>query len=226
MRRKLIGALVLGIAGCAVLLALGVWQVERLNWKRGILSEIASRIDAPVADLPAALDPQADRYRPVAVSGRFTGQEVRVLTSLPGIGAGYRIIGAFVTEDGRRIMVDRGGVPQVEGDVPRPAREAQVTGNLHWPREADGFTPDPELERNIWFARDVPRMAEVLDTEPVLIVARSETGQGVVPLPVSVEGIPNNHLQYAVTWFTLAAIWAGMTVLLVWRITRQTKERV
>ena len=65
-------------------------------------------------------------------------------------------------------------------------------------------------------------MAAALQTEPILVVARNPTGQGVEPLPVGTEGIPNNHLQYAMTWFSLAAIWTGMTVLTLWRIRRGT----
>jgi surfeit locus 1 family protein len=65
-------------------------------------------------------------------------------------------------------------------------------------------------------------MAAALGTEPVLIVARTDTGDGITPLPVDTAGIPNNHLNYALTWFCLAAVWLGMTLLLLWRIRRRT----
>lgn len=225
MVRKLIGALVLGLGGCAILVALGVWQVQRLHWKEGILAEIQSRIAAAPVALPAAPDPEEDRYLPVRVAGDYTGQELHVLTSNREDGAGYRVIAGFQTDAGRRIMVDRGFIPQADKDAPRPAGPAEVTGNLHWPDETDSFTPAPELDRNIWFARDVPKMAEALGTEPLLVVARSDTGQGIRALPVGTEGIPNDHLQYAITWFSLAAIWAGMTLLLLWRIRRRDEGR-
>jgi surfeit locus 1 family protein len=99
---------------------------------------------------------------------------------------------------------------------------ARVVGTLHWPDETDSFTPPPDAARDIWFARDVPAMAAKLQTEPVLIVTREATGDGITPLPVGTQGIPNNHLNYAVTWFSLAAVWAGMTLLLLWRIRRRT----
>ena len=66
-----------------------------------------------------------------------------------------------------------------------------------------------------------PAMAATLKAEPVLVVARSDTGDGIEPMPVGTEGIPNDHLQYAITWFSLAAVWLGMTVFLLWRIKRQ-----
>jgi surfeit locus 1 family protein len=64
-----------------------------------------------------------------------------------------------------------------------------VTGNLHWPEEVDGFTPEPDLARNIWYARDVDALAAHLGTEPVLIVARdlSVSDDPVTPLPVDTE---------------------------------------
>ncbi|WP_422074601.1 SURF1 family protein [Tranquillimonas rosea] len=220
MLRRMIFPLVLGLGGCALLIGLGVWQVQRLAWKTGVLAEIEARIDAPPQEIPADPDPTADRYLPVTVAGGFEGEALRVLVSPGNEGPGYRIIGAFETEGGRRIMVDRGFVPEDRKDAARPGGAATVTGNLHWPDETDGFTPDPDRAGNVWFARNVSLMAEALETEPVLVVARQVDGPeaGITPLPVGTEGIPNDHLEYAITWFSLAVIWAGMTGLLLWRI--------
>ena len=103
---------------------------------------------------------------------------------------------------------------------------ARITGNLHWPQERDRFTPEPDAASGLWFARDVPQMAAALGTEPVLVVARAvEPADGAfTPLPVDTAGIPNDHLGYALTWFSLAAAWAGMTLLLLWRIRRRPGE--
>ncbi|MCA3457139.1 MAG: SURF1 family protein [Rhodobacter sp.] len=222
MTRRMILPLLFGLAGCAILIALGSWQMQRLAWKQAILAQISARLaDTPVA-LPTMPDPTVDKYLPVRVAGRFTGTGIDVLASLRGVGAGYRVIAAFQTDDGRRIMIDRGFLPEDQRDRPRKATVASILGTLHWPDETDSFTPPPDTARAIWFARDVPAMAAVLQTEPVLIVAREATGDGITPLPVDTQGIPNNHLNYAVTWFSLAAVWAGMTGLLLWRIRRRT----
>lgn len=222
MTRRMILPLLFGLAGCAILIALGSWQMQRLAWKQAILAQISARLaDTPVA-LPVVPDPTVDKYLPVRVAGRFTGTGIDVLASLRGVGAGYRVIAAFQTDDGRRIMIDRGFLPEDQRDRPRKATVASILGTLHWPDETDSFTPPPDTARAIWFARDVPAMAAVLQTEPVLIVAREATGDGITPLPVDTQGIPNNHLNYAVTWFSLAAVWAGMTGLLLWRIRRRT----
>ena len=88
--------------------------------------------------------------------------------------------------------------------------------------ESDLFTPDPNLDRNIWFVRDVAAMARAAGTEPLLVVANTPTGDpSPRPLPVTVN-LPNNHLQYAITWSLLAAAWLAMTGYLLYRIRRNT----
>lgn len=222
MRRYLF-PLILGALGCGILIALGVWQLHRLAWKESMLDQIQRGIEAPPVPLPAAVDPSM-KYLPVLVAGTTTGQEIDVLSGTRESGGGYQVVSGFVTDDGRRILVDRGFVDQDHKRDPRPATHLQVAGNLHWPQEHGSATPAPNLTENIWFARDVPAMAAQLGTEPVLVVASQVAGdaQGVQPIPVAVDGIPNNHLGYAVQWFMFAAVWAGMTVALIWRI-RQRK---
>lgn len=223
MIRRLLPPLLFGLIGCAILIALGTWQVQRLDWKRGILADIEARIVAAPVALPAEPDPDAHRYLPVAVTGQTTDQEIRVLVSRKQIGAGYRIIAAFESADGRRILIDRGFLREADYGIPRPPAEMQIIGNLHWPDEVDSYTPPPDLGRDIWFARDVSAMAEALGTEPVLVVVREASASvpGLEPMPVDTSGVPNDHLQYAITWYSLAAVWAGMTLFLLWRIRRR-----
>lgn len=220
--RRMILPLLFGLAGAAILIGLGAWQLQRLGWKEAVLAEIDSRIGATPVDLPDQPDPEADRYLPVAVTGQFTGQGLDVLASRKQIGPGYRVIAVFETDSGRRILVDRGFLAEAARGLPREAREASITGNLHWPQEVDGFTPKPDAATGLWFARDVPAMAAALETEPVLIVAAGPTGDGIDPLPVDSSVIPNDHLNYAITWFSLAIVWLGMTALLLWRIRRRS----
>jgi surfeit locus 1 family protein len=220
--RSLAFAVILGVAGTGVLGALGVWQLQRLEWKEGIIAGAeAMMAEAPV-NLPAVLDPVADRYRAVTVTGRFTGEEAHVLTSLREQGPGFLVIAAFETAMGRRILVDRGFVPEVEKTTPRPARAVEVVGNLNWPDDVNASTPPYDAGRAIWYGRDLAGMSALLATEPVLIIARSDTGDGTMAQPVTTAGFRNDHFNYAVTWFSLAAVWLGMTVYLLWRIRART----
>ena len=123
--------------------------------------------------------------------------------------------------DGRRVLLDRGFVPIGEKDAARGTGPIAVTGSLAWPQETDSFTSPPDRAKNIWFARDVPLMAAALDTLPVMIVvAESDAPDAPMPLPVTVN-IPNDHLQYAITWFLLAVVWTLMTGYLLYRIKRR-----
>lgn len=219
---RVIGVWLLGLGGVAILLTLGIWQMQRLAWKEAILAEITARIAADPVALPVTPDPERDRYLPVALEGRIDPTFVRVLVSQKGIGAGYRIIAALETGAGRRVLIDRGVIPVGDAMPATPADDLRVIGNLHWPDERDGFTPENDLAGNMWFARDVAALAAHLGAEPVLVIAREITPPEatITPLPVGVGNIPNDHLSYAITWFSLAIVWLGMTVFLLWRIRR------
>ena len=156
---RFLAPLLFGVLGTALLVALGLWQLARLEWKETMLAEIEARIADPAGPLPEQADPARDRFLPVRIEGRFETGELHVLVSQKGAGAGYRIIAPFETAAGRRVMVDRGIVPVPEKDAPRAPGAATVTGNLHWPDEVDRWTPEPDPDAGIWFARDVPRMA-------------------------------------------------------------------
>jgi surfeit locus 1 family protein len=220
MLRRMIFPLLLGLIGAGVLISLGVWQVGRLQWKQAILSDIDARIVAAPVALPDAPNPKDHPYLPVTATGRFTGEHVDVLVSRKQIGAGVRVIEVFET-DGRRVLVDRGFVRDEDRALPRDGGTV-VVGNLHWPDETDSYTPPPDAKTGLWFARDVPAMATALTAEPTFIVAREPTGGGIEPMPVDTSAIPNDHMNYAITWFSLAVVWLGMTAYLLWRIRRRT----
>jgi len=213
--------LLFGLFGVAILVSLGLWQVQRLAWKQGILAQIEARITAAPVALPATPMRDVDQYLPVTVTGDFTGTDLAVLASVQNVGPVHRLIAVMVLADGRRILVDRGYVAAASGTRTTPAQSITITGNLLWPDEVDGWTPTPDQKTGLWFARDLPAMAAELGSEPVLVVARNATGTAT-PLPVGSAGIPNNHLNYAITWFSLAAIWVGMTGYLLWRIRQRT----
>lgn len=215
---------VFGLVGIAILVGLGVWQMQRLTWKESILADIDARIAADPVALPAEPNPQADRYLPVQVSGQVGDQALRVLVSQKQVGAGYRVISALDLGD-RRVLLDRGFV-KVSADIPAPPQgTVTITGNLHWPDDRNSSTPENDVADNTWFARDLEPMADVLGTDPLLVVARdtSYSDAPVTPLPVDTSAIANDHLEYALTWFSLAAIWAAMTGYFLWRVRQSAK---
>ncbi|MCV3272518.1 SURF1 family protein [Roseobacter sinensis] len=247
--------LIVGMIGVGILVSLGIWQVQRLAWKEDLLARIESQIAADPVPLGVAQNqtaetsrpagaagqrresaghlstvqmPELNRYSPVTMTGSFDtdAPPIRVLASRKTVGAVYRIIRPFQAEGYGRILVDTGWIVDDAGAPPPPPDEQlTLVGNLDTPNEADSFTPAPDLQGNIWFARDVPEMARALSTEPVLVVLREtpETDLGVTPWPVDTAGIPNDHLQYAITWFSLAVIWGAMTVYFLLRTRRSAR---
>lgn len=216
--RRYIFPILLGLAGIGVLLSLGIWQVQRMQWKAEILADINARLMGAAQALPAAPNPADDKYRPVLVQGRFTGEKLFVISGMADVGGGVQVIAVLQTADGRRIMVDRGFLADQDKAKALTVTDAKIDGNLHWPDESTAYTPPPDAKTGLWFARDVAGMAAQLKTEAVLVVARADTGDGIIPRPVDTSTIPNDHWGYAITWFLLAATWAVMTGALIWRI--------
>lgn len=222
MNVRLISALLLGLAGVGFLCGLGIWQVQRMYEKRGQLEEMTAGISVPAVPVPLDLDPDKDRYRPVTAEGRFTGETLYVLSGKPMIGAGVQVVSVLEMPGGRRLLVDRGFLPDDDKHKELTVREVKITGNLMWPRDSNQYTPPPDPKTGLWFGRDAVAMAALLQTEPTFIVAREPTGDAIEAMPVDTSSIPNDHWGYAITWFLLAAVWAVMTLALVWRIRRQT----
>ncbi len=226
MTRRLLIPLAFGLIGAAVLISLGMWQLERLTWKQGVLAEIDARMTAAPVAVPQDATEDAHQFMPVTATGTIAADQIHVLASVKGFGPGFRIIAALDLADGRRILLDRGFVVPKAKNAARPAVAATITGNLLWPDEMNSNTPPHDIEDNHWFARDIPAMAAHLGAEPVMLVQRTSTEDNLVttPFPVDSAGIPNNHLEYVLTWFGLAIVWLVMTGYFLWR-SRQRPEK-
>ncbi|MEM7743373.1 MAG: SURF1 family protein [Pseudomonadota bacterium] len=231
-RRATIAPIVIGVVGAAILIGLGTWQLQRLTWKESLISELDARLSANPVVLPVSPDPVSDQNLRVRVDGVISPEELDVLTSIKNVGPGFRIIAPMALEDGRRIMVDLGFVPEgLKNIADRPdslrlkgsGAQGTVTGILRWP-ELDGTAPPPDEAWEMWFERDVAKIAQALGTEPLLIIAeRHPMGDLPVPRPPGID-LPNRHLEYAITWFGLAIAWSGMAM--AWLRRELKKPRV
>jgi surfeit locus 1 family protein len=214
------------VGATAILLSLGQWQVDRLVWKQSILEEIDGKISGLPQYLPSDVKETEHKYLPVQISGKIKGSFIKVMASQKFIGAGYRIVTPFELQKGNIILVDLGFIRHEFASKISLSGDLNITGNLHWPNEVDFFTPDPDQKNNVWFARDVNKLSKELTTEPILVVAKSFSPSIVHldPLPINTKNIPNNHKQYAITWFALAFIWLGMGLFFIYR-TSKTRGR-
>jgi surfeit locus 1 family protein len=227
MLRRMIIPAVFGLAGTAVLVNLGLWQLSRADEKAALIAGMEARIFQPPVPLPPMFDAERDRYLPVTAAGRFLPDHTFAMAAQKAQGPGFHLITVLETDDARRVLVDRGFLPQAAATgLQVESADVQIAGNLHWPRDGDQFTPDYDASRNLFFARDVDQMAARLGTEPVLIVLRAsdEATPPATAVPVYQVSIPDNHFGYAIQWFLMALAWSGMTVFFLWRIRPQRDE--
>lgn len=228
----LFGSVVLGFV---VLVSLGVWQVQRLAWKEALIARVEARLDAdpvapPAPDEWGRLDLAGVEYRPVRVSGRYLNDlEVHVVHTLidpkgPVGGIGYMVLTPFVTSDGWIVYVNRGFVPRERKDsATRPEGQVEgttaVVGLLRQPYEPAWFSPGDDPAANQWFSRDPAAFiaqGDLPDTPvaPYLIDVFAEPAPpgGLPQGGETLVRFTNNHLQYALTWFGLAAALVAVTI--------------
>lgn len=232
--RSLIAPGLASLIALAILIGLGTWQLERRTWKADLIARILARSrSAPVAPPAAdAFDPAGDEFRHVRASGRFLNAGETLVHGLaagdtPGRALqGYYVITPFVRDDGTTVLVNRGFTPtelkaqgaRRDGLIEGPTT---VTGIVRGSEARTMFVPAPDPARGEWFNRDVPGIAAargIADPAPYLIEADAMPGRTAWPRGGQLRvDLPNNHLQYAFTWFGLAACLVGVFSAFAWR---------
>lgn len=223
-RTKLVATLVVGAIAFAILVTLGNWQMQRLEWKEAIIARVEERTRLPAVPAPppeawANFDFEAWEYRPVSLTGRFRhDREAYVYTLLSEPrgrfgGAGYWVMTPLEIAPDVFVVVNRGFVPveareaslrpqgQVEGEV-------TVTGLLRAPEERNYFTPEDEPDRALFYVRDPVAIGQgygLAHAAPYSIDV-AETAPGGLPQGGETRLVfTNRHLEYALTWYGLAA---------------------
>lgn len=236
LRTGLTLALVLG--AFAVLIGLGTWQVQRLHWKEELLARIAERTQAePLSvDEIRSLYPDIE-YMPVRLAGRFDHAAERHFFTTHAGQSGYSIYTPLVMDDGEAVFVNRGFVPYDRKDpATRPLGQVEgrveITGLARTGLTAkpSWIVPDNEPGKNVFYWKDMRAMRETSglpESVPVLaffVDADATPNPGVLPVGgVTIIDMPNNHLQYAVTWYGLAGALAAVVAAWFWRRRRPEK---
>lgn len=227
--RGLIWPALVALAGIAVSLSLGIWQLHRLAWKQALIARIEARIHAP----PAPLPPQSEwpalkdyEYRHVTLRGRFDGREALVFRGSgpeAGEGPGYLVLAPLILADGAAVIVNRGFVPGAAKEAAAlapPAGEVTVTGLMREREPRNLFTPADRPDKDLWFTRDPGAIAAHLGltrAAPFSVDADFSGDPKALPRGgTTIIAFPNNHLSYALTWFGLAAALAGVFGAWAW----------
>jgi len=202
------------LVALAILISLGMWQLQRRAWKHRLLADIARAEQAPAVPL-AGIPP---RFTKVVVRGVW-----RPAVALYGVdvrqGAdGSERMGAqrlqILARDGEApLLVDEGWVP-TEGAMPAPATgTASVEGYVRAPDRVGLLSAEDDLAGRHFYTLDPSAISIALgahDAAPFTLVAMGHAAPGG-PVPAeSLPRPPDNHLQYAFTWFGLAAALVGV----------------
>jgi surfeit locus 1 family protein len=221
--RALAVPFVMTLVVAALLISLGTWQLQRRAWKLGIIERIETRIHHDPISLQAAIDGWRQShdidYTRVRLTGRFLHEQERHFYAIVEGQAGWKIITPLRTDSGDIVLVDRGFVPgPLKDSAARQGAQAEgiatLTGLARASQPQGWFTPANDAAANRWFWRDVPGLIASLPPDlapkaaPFIVEAEAEPQAGAGEWPragVTILTIPNRHLEYALTWFALAA---------------------
>ncbi|WP_420345251.1 SURF1 family protein [Pelagibius sp.] len=232
-------ATVCAIPALAILIALGTWQVQRLHWKEGEIAKRVERSQGPAIPLPASFpDPAAVEFTRVGLSGSFLHEQEFYLGARTENGrVGLNVVTPFRLDDGRTLLVNRGWVPQEYRD-PATRGEGQLAGPLAIEAllRTDGWKgvefakPPNKPEERFYFWLDLPVMAADLETggigQPIVTAVYADAVAAEVPggLPIGGQtriALKNDHLEYALTWYSFAVILAVIYFLFHYRPERE-----
>jgi surfeit locus 1 family protein len=223
-----------------VLVALGTWQMERLSWKQGLIAELDRKLSAKPTDLPSrerwnGLTAAADEFRRVAFPAEFIkGEEALVYSSgsslrPDAVGPGYWVFAPARLTGGSIVVVNRGFVPEGKQNPDtrkegQPSGVVDIVGVMRWPEARGQFTPKDDTAKGLWFVRDPASMAEAKkwgEVGPFYVDQEAPVPPGGLPKAGPLRAsLPNNHLQYAVTWYGLALV-TLVAALFFWRSRRR-----
>lgn len=231
--------LIMTLVGVAVLIGLGVWQLERRSWKTGLIERMNERMHGKSIPLERAKE-FAQRnngnieYTRVVLTGSFLHDEERYLYAYIGGQQGWSVITPLVTQGGEVVLVNRGFVPEERKD-PAMRKDGliqginEVKGVARLSEHTNWFTPVNNAAGNRWFWRDIPALISSLRAEEAVRAVPFVIEADAAPVPggwprggITRVNVPNWHLEYAITWFALAG---ALTVVFITYSFGQRRQR-
>ncbi len=215
--RLSLGFLALVVLGIAALTALGIWQLERREWKLALIERVEQRVHAePVPAPERAVTAAADEYRHVRLTGQYLDRPATLVQAATELGSGYWVLAPFRTADGFTVLVNRGFVPpeQKAGAALVPPADTEVTGLLRLSEPKGGFLRRNDPGQDRWYSRDTDAIGAargLTSVAPYFVDADAGAAEGPRG-GLTIIAFPNNHLVYALTWFSLAAMLAAGTI--------------
>ncbi|EJL27745.1 hypothetical protein PMI02_02752 [Novosphingobium sp. AP12] len=208
----------------ALFAALGVWQVQRLHWKHALIARVEARVHAEPVEVPAGGALSGGKagdleYLRVRASGVYQGTATALVRAATDLGTGYWTMTPLRMDDGRLVWINRGFVPSgttaALAGATTPGGRVTVTGLLRRSEPKGSVLQSNRPQDDRWYSRDVDGMAaarKVGAVVPAFVDAQVEkasspSSAALRPVPGLTQiHFPDNHLMYALTWFTLALL--------------------
>jgi len=240
--RALVAPGLVSLVCLAILLGLGVWQLDRKGQKEALIGRILARSQVdPPGELPPATawNPETDEFRRVRITGTLLNDRETLVHGLaagatPGRALqGYYVLTPFRLRQGGTVLVNRGFVPtELKAPASRASGqvsgETTITGILRGSEPRTMFVPAPDPVRNEWFNRDIAGISAsrgIANPLPYLVEADASPNPGGWPKGGQLRvDLPNNHLQYAFTWFGIAGCLVGVFGVFAWKRLFDTSE--
>jgi cytochrome oxidase assembly protein ShyY1 len=222
-RRSLLVPTGITVVIVATLLALGVWQLERRIDKLALIAALDERLAVAPVMLPPSgrwqeLTPAKDEFRRVTLSGIIDPRVQAQVFASPSplrkdiAGTGTWAFAPVKLAGGETVVVNRGFVGDGQDAQQGATGPVTLTGYMRFPEVPGWLTPHADRTKRLWFVRDHLAMARALGwaepqrLAPFYIDLETPAPPGGIPKPGRLQvNLKNDHLQYAVTWFLLAA---------------------
>jgi surfeit locus 1 family protein len=219
-------------AALAGLIGLGTWQVQRLFWKEALIVERQAGFNAAAVPLPRSeADLAGILWQRVFIEGEYLHDRELYLAARSMRGnVGFHIVTPFLRDSGETVLINRGWVPRQRRD-PAARHLGQIEGPVRvegivTPGAARGrFSPDNDAAGNVWLWVDLGEMAGAVGRplQPVVVEAIETDVLGGFPIGGQTRiNLPNDHMQYAFTWYALAI--ALGVIYVVWHRRQEREE--
>ena len=198
-----------------ILIILGSWQVQRLSWKSDLISNYNNNFQqAPITVKELLKDRKNNKYRRTVIYGEYDhANEIQIIGKTYEGNAGFHIITPFILENNEIIYINRGWVPKKYAD--KKTRKfslledkVRVVGLVRLPQKKGYFVPENEPENGFWFTiipEELNRHLNIIGEKEFYIDELNIDEKLKLPMPANGKvQVPNNHLQYAITWYSLA----------------------
>ncbi len=186
-----------------VFIALGTWQIIRLNWKNNLILEIENSLKNPPVQLSQS---NQQNYLKIKTSGRVDFEKQIYLYNLNDSGTpGFEVLNPILI-DGQNYLLNRGWIPFEKKNTPEIniLDQNNIEGTLKTQGRKNIFKPDNDIKENYWFSLNREDISKFTGKEFSKYIIYLD-GNYQLPRPKKITAkISNNHKKYAMTWFSLA----------------------